>query len=178
MRNERGRAKLSFPAPQIRSGLCTGEALLTSSSAVRVSGGLGSLALSMRAMAAVQLPWQSNRALMIPPLMMPGNAWYLLASCTVAERPFCTRKLSRCRPSSAAGPATTNTAQQSKELLHWLLHLPNVNVTGQHWSKKACMYHIQSSGCLECRPPALIAPLPQQACLLQTLGATCAIRSP
>ena len=46
--------------------------LLTRSSAVRVSGGLGSLALSMRAIAAVQLPWQSNSELTMPPLMMPG----------------------------------------------------------------------------------------------------------
>lgn len=46
---------------------------LTRSSAVRVSGGLGSLALSMRAMAAVQLPWQSKSELTMPPLMMPGK---------------------------------------------------------------------------------------------------------
>lgn len=40
------------------------------------------------------------------------------------------------------------------------------------------MYRIQSSGCLECRLPALIAPLPQQACLLQMLDATCTMHSP
>ena len=72
---------------------------------MRVSGGLGSFALSMSAMAAVQLPWQSKRALMIPPLMMPGNAWYFLSKRTVAERPLLTLKLFRCSPSSAAGPA-------------------------------------------------------------------------
>ena len=38
-----------------------------------VRGGLGRAALSMRAMAAVQLPWQSNRADTTPPLMMPAG---------------------------------------------------------------------------------------------------------
>ena len=59
----------------------------TSISKVSVRGGLGKQARSMRAMAAVQLPWQSKMAEMMPPLMMPGKAQYFLSKVTVASSP-------------------------------------------------------------------------------------------
>jgi hypothetical protein len=72
--------------------------------AVRVRGGLGKQALSMRAMAAVQLPWQSIKVEMMPPLMMPGKAQYLGGMLSRASRPLVMRKDWRWRPSGWAGP--------------------------------------------------------------------------
>jgi hypothetical protein len=45
---------------------------------VSVRGGFGRQALSMSAMAAVQLPWQSSRDERMPPLRIPGKAQYLV----------------------------------------------------------------------------------------------------
>lgn len=71
-----------------------------------VKGGLGRAARSIRAIAAVQLPWQSRATPMMPPLMMPGNAWKWLGNRNLAWRPFSARKLASFRPRSAEGPAT------------------------------------------------------------------------
>lgn len=50
---------------------------LTNMDWVSVRGGLGRHDLSMSAMAAVQLPWQSSKDDKMPPLRMPGKAEYL-----------------------------------------------------------------------------------------------------
>lgn len=47
--------------------------VLTSIDAVSVKGGFGRQLLSMRAMAAVQLPWQSSSVLKTPPFRMPAG---------------------------------------------------------------------------------------------------------
>lgn len=52
--------------------------MLTSISEVSVNGGLGRHCLSIKLMAAVQLPWQSNRVVTMPPDAIPGKHIHLL----------------------------------------------------------------------------------------------------
>ena len=65
-----------------------GPSALTNTEAVSVSGGWGRHALSISAIAAVQLPWQSMSVDTTPPLMMPGKAQYFDESVTCASRPL------------------------------------------------------------------------------------------
>jgi hypothetical protein len=58
----------------------------------------------MRAIAAVQLPAQSNAVVTIPPFTMPGKAQCFLWNETVLSRPFSIRWLFRCNPSDDDGP--------------------------------------------------------------------------
>ena len=81
-----------------------GSSNVTNNSYVNVNGGLGKHPLSIKAIAAVQFPWQSNNAETIPPLTIPGKAQYFKSNETEASSPPGTLKLRKCKPSGAAGP--------------------------------------------------------------------------
>lgn len=76
---------------------------LTSISDVSVRGGRGRHCLSIKLMAAVQLPWQSKSVVMMPPEAIPGKLIHLVAG-GVASGPAPLRQSLWRPPGSASRP--------------------------------------------------------------------------
>ncbi len=87
-------------------------------------------------------PWQSKMVLTMPPLMMPGNALYRAASCTVACSPPGTRKLRSWRPAGLECPARRSHFM-SFQMLHFRLH-EHASMHRQR-SQHAVSPHLQAS---------------------------------
>jgi hypothetical protein len=73
-------------------------------SAVTVHGGRSSPRCRIRAMAAVQLQWQSSSVPMMPPLRTPGKASWCGPGRQVATSASPASKLRTCSPPGLAGP--------------------------------------------------------------------------
>ena len=132
-----------------------GPSALTNTEAVSVSGGWGRHALSISAIAAVQLPWQSMSVDTTPPLMMPGKAQYFDESVTCASRPLGMRLLRKCRPSGWDGPeragrrgkgGAVNTCIAGLSALQ--RHKPAIAGRNMSAWRKERAWHMDVRGCL------------------------------